>query len=216
MESGQENPFKKAGVVLLVIGIIDIAVLVYCIANGISYFSSFNIFALIAGILLLQRGVKTARVVRWFSIFLVVAFIGGLLMSLATTPFALLVTEFKVHTLVRLGSSLLGVFVIAVLIWIYKQLSQPTALQLLAQAGFSTGSPRSAYLAGIVFTAILFVFTVLFLHGDTAKKAEALAKEQLGPDYNYHVVSYSKTGDTNQANVTAYTATEIKTVQVQW
>ena len=63
------NPFRTAGMALLIVGIIDIGIMIYCIANEIHYSSSFNIFAVIAGILLIRGGVKSARIIRWFSIF---------------------------------------------------------------------------------------------------------------------------------------------------
>lgn len=63
------NPFKKAGIVLLIIGIIDVGIMAYCIANKISYSSSFNIFAVIAGVFLIKGRVKTARAVHCFSAF---------------------------------------------------------------------------------------------------------------------------------------------------
>jgi hypothetical protein len=51
---------KCVGGVLIVIGLIDIAVMIYCIVNRISYSSSFNIFAVIAGILSMRGGLKAA------------------------------------------------------------------------------------------------------------------------------------------------------------
>jgi hypothetical protein len=45
--------------VLAVIGLIEIAVMIYCIVNRISCSSSFNMFAVIAGMLLMRGGLKT-------------------------------------------------------------------------------------------------------------------------------------------------------------
>ena len=42
---------RRVGIVLLLAGLIDIGVMVYCIANDISYSSSFNIFAVIGAYL---------------------------------------------------------------------------------------------------------------------------------------------------------------------
>ncbi|MCP5214538.1 MAG: hypothetical protein H6995_05990 [Pseudomonadales bacterium] len=39
MEEENTNPFRKPGMVLVTIGLIDIAVMAYCIANKISYSS---------------------------------------------------------------------------------------------------------------------------------------------------------------------------------
>jgi hypothetical protein len=192
------NPFKKAGIALLVIGIIDIGVMAYCIANKISYSSSFNIFSVIAGIFLMKGGVKTARAVRWFSAFLVVAFIGLLIVTPFTTPFGLLLTQ------------------IAVLIWVHLQLSTPEALNFLAQAGYKTGKPKSAYIAGGVLLVLGVGLSAGLLNGESAQKAKALAQEQLGPSFQYHVASMSTSGNSGRASVTAYTDKEIRSVQVQW
>ena len=42
---------KHVGLTLVVLGVIDIGLLIYCIANQISYSSSLNIFAVVAGML---------------------------------------------------------------------------------------------------------------------------------------------------------------------
>jgi hypothetical protein len=55
---------KCVGGVLLIVGLVDIAVMIYCIANRISYSSSFNIFAVVAGIFLLRGNLRAASLVR--------------------------------------------------------------------------------------------------------------------------------------------------------
>ena len=41
---------RRVGLVLIAFGMLDIGVMIYCIANAINYSSSFNVFAVIAGI----------------------------------------------------------------------------------------------------------------------------------------------------------------------
>src|SRR5438876_3252511 len=56
MEPRAHRPIlKRTGYVLLTIGIVDMAVLIYCIVKNISYWSSFNVIA-IAGGIFLSRG----------------------------------------------------------------------------------------------------------------------------------------------------------------
>jgi len=210
------NPFRKAGIALLIIGIIDICVMAYGIANEMSYSSSFNIFAVIAGIFLMKGGVKTARVVRWFSIFLVVAFIGLLLTTPFTTPFGLLIIQLKLNALSIVGSFAFGLVLIAVLVWVHLQLSTPESLELLAQAGYKAGKPKSAYIAGGALLLLAFGLSAGLLNGESAQKAKTLAKEQLGPDYQYHVTSMTTSVNSGHASVTAYTDKEVRSVQVQW
>ena len=212
----RSNPFKKAGIVLLIVGIIDIAFMVYAIANKVSYSSSFNIFAVIVGILLLRGSARTARVVRWFSIFLTVAFVGVLIVVPLATPLDLLVTQWKLHTAQSLGSIVFGLAAIGLIIWVYRQLSTSESLGVLSEAGFRTGRPTSAYIAGSVLLALAAGLSIGFLNGETARKAEALAEEQLGPRYSYHVSSMSMSGSSGSAWVVAYNGDEIKNIQVQW
>lgn len=210
------NPFKKAGIALLAIGVIDIGVMIYCIANSINYSSSFNIFAVIAGIFLIKGGVKTARVVRWFSAFMVVGFIGMLMVFPIIMPFELLTVQLKIDALFIVGSFLFGLVLIAVLVWVHLQLSTSASLQLLEQAGYKTGKPLSAYLAAVAVLVLAVGLSSVMLNGDSAQKAKSLAQERLGEDYKYHVTSITTSGDSGYAVVTAYNSSEIKNVNVRW
>ncbi|RLT89443.1 MULTISPECIES: hypothetical protein [unclassified Ketobacter] len=210
------NPFRKAGLVLLTIGIIDIGVMAYCIANEMSYSSSFNIFAVIAGIFLMKGGVKTARVVRWFSAFAVVAFIGLILVIPFITPISLLVTQIKLNALSMLGSFIFGLVLIGVLVWVHIQLSTPESLKLLANEGYKTDKPKSAYIAGAALLILAVGISVVFLNGESAQKAKSLAQTQLGTEYQYHVSSMSISGNSGHASVIAYNRMEVRSVEVRW
>ncbi len=211
-----DNPFRKAGVVLLLFGIIDIGVMTYCIANKISYSSSFNIFAVIAGALLMKGGVKTARVVRWFSAFFVIAFIGVIFLLPISMPIQLLATQFKLNPVGMLGSYAFSLVFVCVLIWVYRQLSTPKALDKLKQTGYKTGKPRSAIYAALGLMVLGGAFFALLLNSDSAIRAKELAKEQLGPTYEYHISSMQTSGNKGSAVVTAFNSEEIKNVQVKW
>jgi hypothetical protein len=211
-----DSPFRKVGIVLLIIGILDIGVMTYCIANKISYSSSFNIFAVIAGILLMKGGVKTARVVRWFSAFFVIAFVGMIFLFPITMPVQLLVTQIKLNPVVVLGSYAFSLIFIGVLIWVYRQLSTPGALTKLEQAGYKTGKPKSALYAALGLMILGGVLFALLFNSESAEKAKALAKEQLGPAYEYHISSMQSSGNKGSAVVTAFNSNEIKNIQVKW
>jgi hypothetical protein len=211
-----DNPFRKAGIVLLIIGIIDIGVMIYCIANKISYSSSFNIFAVIAGLLLMKGGVKTARVVRWFSAFFVIAFVGMIFLFPITMPIQLLATQIKLNPVGMIGSYAFSLIFIGVLIWVYRQLSTPGALAKLEQAGYKTGKPKSALYAALGLMVLGGVLFTLLLNSESTEKAKALAKEQLGPAYKYHISSMQTSGNRGSAVVTAFNSNEIRNVQVKW
>lgn len=210
------NPFKKAGLSLLSVGIIDIAVMVYCYMNEISYSSSFYIFALIAGALLLRGGVKTARVVRWLSALFAMAFIGLLIAMPISLPLDLLITQLKLDALSIIGPLALGFIIVGVLIWVHFQLNSPDSLTKIAQAGYKTGKPMFAYMMGAAFLIFVLVSTSGFQDGDQARQARMLAREKLGSDFHYHVSNMTTSGDSNHAVVTAYTDNNIQTIEVEW
>lgn len=102
---------RRVGYVLLLVGLLDIGWMVYCIVNGISYASSFNLFAAIAGILLIRGGLKTAAFVRKAAIFCLSAVLALVVISPFLQPFGLTLTEIRLD----LTGTLEGVvFVVAV------------------------------------------------------------------------------------------------------
>lgn len=216
MEENIYNPFKSAGIALLIIGVIDIGVMIYCIANKVSYSSSFNIFAVIAGIFLLRGGVKTARAVRWFSALFISASIALLVGLPFTEPFDLLSAQFKERPTTFVGSFLFVAFFIAVLIWLHRQLSTPQSLAKLAAAGYRTTTPRLAFGSGILILALMVGLSVWLKNSESAQRAKAIAQEQLGPQYKYYVYSLSVSGSAGSATVIAYTTNETKNVRVHW
>lgn len=214
-----ENPFKKVGVALLVIGVVDIILMIYCIINQIGYSSSFNIFAVIVGILLLKGSVKTARIARiarWLSVFFFIMFIGIIIGASLLMPFDLLKLQIKLNTWSAIVFFLFMTFFLYFLIWIYRQLSSPHALRRLAQAGYATDRPLSAYLSA-TFLFIFMIGMFIFLQGsESEKKAKELAQQQLGSGFQYYVSSISFSENSGQANVVAYSDKEIRNVQVRW
>ncbi len=211
----QSNPFMKAGIALLVIGIIDIGVMIYCIVNMLSYSSSFNIFAVIAGIFLMKGGIKTARVIRWLSVLLIICFTAMLLLMPFTMPMDLFILQIKQNPFEALWSNLLGFAFIGILIWLYAQLSSPKALEVIGQAGYSTAKPLSAIYVAAIFIA-MGGFLFFAVGNDASKIAKSLAKEQLGSNYSYHTASFQVSGNHGAAVVTAYNSSEIKNIKVKW
>jgi hypothetical protein len=210
------NPFRKAGIALAIVGAIDVLVFIYCIINKISYSSSFNIFALLAGIFLIKGGVKTARVVRWFSVFFVVGFIGVLIFIPINTPLSLLIAQLHIQPMLTVGPYIFGIPFIYLLYWVHKQLSTPESLGLLSETGYKTGKPKSAVVAGVGLVLTISIALTLMLNSESGVKAKELAKEQTGPGYQYHVMQMSISGGKGSAMVTAYSDNEIKNVMVRW
>ena len=75
-DAPQLSILARVGTALLIAGVLDVVVMIYCIANGESYASSFNIFAVWLGILLIRGSLWAASVVRFFVAFFLAGAIG--------------------------------------------------------------------------------------------------------------------------------------------
>lgn len=211
-----ENPFKKVGITLLVIGGVDILVMIYCIINEIGYSSIFNIFSFIVGIFLIKGSIKAARIVRWSSVFFFIMIIGAVVGASLIMPFDLLKLQIKLNTWSAVGLFLFLLIFLSLMIWIYRQLSTADALRLFARAGYTTDRPLSAYLSGAFLLIVMIGMSTLIGGSESGKKAKELAQQQLGNGFQYYVSSISLSGNSGQANVIAYSHKEIRKVQINW
>ena len=69
---------KRVGVVLVLVGLVDIAYMVYCISRDQGYSSGLNIFVVIAGVFLWRGHLGAARIVAGFAAFFLATTIGML------------------------------------------------------------------------------------------------------------------------------------------
>ena len=108
---------KRAGFVLVAVGLIDIGWMVYCIVNRISYSSSLNLFAVIAGVLLIRGGLRTAGIVRWLALFAVSALVTVAVVLPFSQPIGLSLAETRFHTMSVVTSIVVMVALAAALYW---------------------------------------------------------------------------------------------------
>lgn len=84
---------KRVGLVLVAVGLADVAVMIYCIATRQSYSSSINVFAVAAGVFLIRGSLAAAHWVACFSAFLLAVLIGRIFILFPfLQPFDLLAT----------------------------------------------------------------------------------------------------------------------------
>lgn len=208
---------RRVGWVLVVVGLLDVGLMAYCIANQQSYSSSLNVFAVIAGIFLLRGHLGAVRVVAWFSAFMLT---GLLLCSLAVFPWMqpldywLLIT--RQHPFSAVVYFILVVAVLWMLYWVYRRLRLPAVLEARVAAGHTPGPPTSAFVAGSALAIFLATMMQLMLRGETAQEAKHLAAQQYGGQYRYFVSSISWSGNHVSARLTAYNEDETKEVAVEW
>ncbi len=221
MESpSYSDALKRVGVVLVVIGLLDIGFMVYCIVNRVSYSSSFNIFAVIAGIFLLRGSLKTASLVRWFAAFMLAGCASVLVIALCIAPYGLLRVWIGLRPLSALSAVALSSLLIALLYWLVKELGRPAVLTATTQQGVKQRDPRIATIVGLGLGVVAGV-TIWWVNGSEAgRRAKALAEAQVGPGYDFFVSSMSSgirsNGTEYKSQVTAWRNGEIRTVSVQW
>ena len=210
---------KRCGIVLIVVGALDIAYMVWCIANDRSYSSSLNIFALVAGILLVRGSLKAARWVAMGASFL---FAAGAL-AIVGLPFIYPIGYWFAVLRHRAGVAVTIVIALAlmsVLFWIRQQLLRSEVLKAEQDAGVRAPRVRLAAIIGAFLPVLLVAVLSMMLHGGTAKEAIRRARQELGGNYQFVVTSMQMNSTTTEKNVaavvTAYNDTEVRSILVKW
>lgn len=208
---------RRVGLTLVVVGVLDIGLMIYCIANRISYSSSLNIFALVAGILLLRGSLGTARVVTWFAAFMLSAFLLGTFVIVPwVQPLDYWQLKVRENPLAFVLSIALAALVLAWMFWVYRELRSPVVLEARGAAGHKPGPPTSAFAVGGALAVFMAVMLQLTLKGESAEKAVRIAAQQYGDEYKYFVSSINWTRSRGSARLTAYNDRESKEVEVEW
>src|SRR5229473_3743503 len=154
---------KRVGVVLIVIGVIDVGWMIYCIVHRRSYSSSFNIFAIIAGIFLIRGSLRGAAIISRFALFMLTVFISMVLLWPVFLPPGLALAELRIYPLQFLASAALIAFVLGLLFWVVVQLRRESVLEAIARSAGKTPSLRGPILVGLGLVVIVASITGLSL-----------------------------------------------------
>lgn len=207
---------RRVGVLLIIIGVLDVGYMIYCIRNGESYSSGLNIFAILAGMFLIRGHLGAAGLVTWLSAFFAAALVAVLILLPLLQPLDLTLAQLRSDALSMIVWLAGAVVVGFVLIWIYRQLRLPAVVEARVAAGRSGSPPKGAFILGAMLMMTFATALQLTLHGESASKAIKLAEAQVGPGYKLHVTGLYWWADRVRADVTAYTPNEIKSVEVEW
>lgn len=197
-------------------GLIDIGAMIYAIKNQISYSSSFNIFALIAGLYVYRQNLKAAKFVTAASAFFLTGFAWVILIFPMLQPLDLWAVQIRLFPVYWFGSLLFAGVVVAALAWTYLQLRKPAVLNALEAARLSSKPPKLAIGIALVLVSFLTIMMLTVIFGPDGKEAKRRAAETLGPQYRYHVNRVNWHGNSVSADVTAYSEKEIRNVPVTW
>lgn len=215
----------RVGNVLIVVGLVDILWMIYVVSSGQGYSSSFNIFAVIAGVLLRRNSIRTARVVRGFAAFMFAGFLGLIVALPVIFPLDIVRTFFRITPMSRVvGWCAFFVALLWFLWWVYRSLTATPIQHAITDAGLPRSRfwdrPKSGFLVGISLAIIVAIASPLTARSESAHQAVERAREQLGPGYRYFVSSLSlrstDSGTDVRATVLAYTDSSIESVELQW
>ena len=214
----------RVGWVLIIGGLVDICYMVYCIANQHNYSSSFNIFAVVAGIFLLKGSLKAARTISQIVAFFIAVFAGGVIIVPFWFPLDLLATYFKLSPVSTVLTVTIVVFIMGLFVWIYRSLTSAPIRAAMDEAQVNYTSfwrrPVRGFWVGSCLAAFLLIFFSVLIGGNTAEQAKHRAATQIGSGYKFHVKSLNISAGAGEkhvhAVVTAYNDSEIKEVVVEW
>jgi hypothetical protein len=211
---------RRAGMLLVAIGALDVAVVAYCIANEIAYSSSLNVFAVAAGVFLWRGNLLVASVVRWFSVFLLSAMTALVLAWPLVQPVELTLIELRLMAGSAVVSALAALGIVVLLFWLQRQLSGEAVLAAIRAAGRTVKPRWTACVAGGALVALLAAIIPRVMGGESGARAKAMAQAQLGADWQYHVSSLrvSKTSQETRvrASVKAWNDREVRLVSLEW
>jgi hypothetical protein len=212
---------RRVGILLIIAGLVDIGLGIYCITNGISYTSYLNVLSIIAGLLLLYGGARLTSIIRWLTLFYLTYLIGSIAILPLFHPLSLILLEFRLHPKSFLIPTVAMIGAIVVLCWVVRQLLKYPVVAARRAAG--VGLLRlslPAVLAGMILVVVTLVFFIYMLNGDAAEHAKQIAYAQLGSDYNYHVTTMNiemKNGHKAVSGVvTVWSDTDMRQIPVHW
>jgi hypothetical protein len=140
--------------------------MVYCIVNGLSYSSSFNVFAVFAGYFVMQGNVRAIRWVTFFAAFLSATFVTLLIVLPIVVPMSDISDAFERSPIGLALSSLFSLAAVILTIWTYQQLRRPPVVDVLVKEGNAGTAPTFAFLAGFLLAAGLSA--AVLAEGDAA------------------------------------------------
>lgn len=203
---------RKVGITLIAVGVIDIAIMIWCIAHKQGYASCLNIFAIAAGTFMLRGNLKVIKKILLFNEFYLASFLpGALLIIFFVIPFDFWPTAFRLSPISELAPFLLPIPALMLFVWTYAHLISPAITGALDRYELDNAPNPFWYRRNSGFIiGLLFLAGVSFYWHKTAPRAAMEASAQYGPRYKYFATSINN----GYATLTAYNSSEIRQVGI--
>jgi hypothetical protein len=157
--------------VLFVFGLLDIGLMIYCIVNGVSYSSSFNIFAVISGFYLWRGHPWYVKWVTRAAGFYAAAFGTIVPMAPFLFPVDLGALDLRLHPGGVIAGTVATIGAVVFLIWVYRELRQAPVLAAYTVSGYSPGPFWIAHVCGAMLSLGAGVLIIVLMHGDAEQRA---------------------------------------------
>jgi hypothetical protein len=211
---------RRVGLVLIVIGVIDVGLMIYFVVHRIGYASSFNVFAIIAGVFLMRGSLRAAALISRSAAFMLAGFLGIVLLCPVFLPPGLALAALRLYPTRSLAYLAFVTAFLGFLFWVARELSDEAVLAASARSGTKVRSLMRPILAGAAIVLIITPMMRASLRSDGAKRAEKIAASQVGDGYSFCVTSMKTVrtgkGKTTSATVTAWNDQEIRQIPVSW
>ncbi len=211
---------RRVGVVMTVVGVIDVAVMIYCIVHKTAYASSFNVFAIIAGIFLMRGSLRAAALITRIAAFMLTGFLGMLFVWPIFLPPSLALVQLRTNPLGFLAFLAVFAAMLGWLSWTVRQLRREAVLNALTRSAGKTPSLRGPVLSGAAIVVIVVTLSAFSHKSESTRRAEQIAAGQVGEGYSLKVTEmrtvWTTKGKTISATVTAWNDHEIREIPVSW
>lgn len=211
---------RRTGLALLVVGGIDIAAWLICLALDVPYVSSFNIFSVAGGIFLLRGSLRAASIVRRMSVSMLALLAAVVLVSPLLQPPGLTLAMVKTHAALAVLGGVLLVFTVALMGWLARELGALPVLAAIAAAGLKVRSTRWPIAMGAGIALLLAAMAVALQHTDAADRAIGEARAANGDGYRYHLsliqAKETPAGREVTGTVSAWNGDGVKAVPFRW
>jgi len=146
------DTLRRVGWSLIAVGLLDIGLMVYCITNNLSYSSSFNVFAVAAGIFLLRQNMRVASAVSFFAAFFLPPAIVAVVLNPLVVP-------------IPIAIELIAIALTVYVFWVYRSLTSPAVMEARRAARVSARTPRLAFVAGVALAVgWALIILMVWLH----------------------------------------------------
>ncbi len=157
-----DDVLRKVGNVLIVAGIIDIGVFIYCIMNQYGYSSNLGLFAIIAGVYLRRGSLRVAQITSFLSGFYFITFLFNVMFLITEFSDSLIqfyldegITAFELSV-----SFAFSLCLIILYYWVYRTLTQ----ELIISAMIKYKKIKHFFMhprTGIVIGLIIVIVTLI-------------------------------------------------------